>query len=185
VALINELADRYVEEFGALHPVAATFYGIPGYDHLLPDLSPDGYAALADHDRSTLARLGATEPADERERVAKEAMVERLELNLERYDAGEVASDLNVISSELHHLRAVFDLMPMGSEPAATDIASRLEAVPRAVRQYRGTLLATSPPATRRWRSPSSVTSGPIRPGTTSGPGWCAGWSRPVRCPPR
>jgi uncharacterized protein (DUF885 family) len=142
VASINELADRYVEEFGALHPVAATYYGIPGYDHLLPDLSPDGYAALAGHDRSTLARLGAIEPADERERVAKEAMVERLELNLERYDAGEVASDLNVISSEMHHLRAVFDLMPMGTEPAATDIASRLEAVPRAVRQYRGTLLA-------------------------------------------
>ena len=137
MASINELADRYVEEFGALHPVAATYYGIPGYDHLLPDLSPDGYAALAGHDRSTLARLGAIEPADERERVAKEAMVERLELNLERYDAGEVASDLNVISSEMHHLRAVFDLMPMGTEPAATDIASRGTAAPPATRPTR------------------------------------------------
>jgi uncharacterized protein (DUF885 family) len=141
VGQINELADRYVDELAELHPIAATYLGIPGYDHLLPDLSPDGYAALADHTRRTLAQLDATEPADEAERVAKEAMVERLGLGLERYDAGDEASELNVISSGLHNVRQVFDLMPLGSEEAATNVASRLDAVPRALRQYRETLL--------------------------------------------
>jgi uncharacterized protein (DUF885 family) len=141
VAQINDLADRYVDELAQLHPIAATYLGIPGYDHLLPDLSPDGYEALADHTRRTLTELGATEPADEADLVAKEAMAERLGLELERHDAGETASELNVISSGLHNVRMVFDLMPLGTEEAATNVASRLDAVPRALAQYRQTLL--------------------------------------------
>jgi uncharacterized protein (DUF885 family) len=141
VAQINDLADRYVDELAQLHPIAATYLGIPGYDHLLPDLSPDGYEALADHARRTLTELGATGPADEAELVAKEAMAERLGLELERHDAGETASELNVISSGLHNVRMVFDLMPLGTEEAATNVASRLDAVPRALAQYRQTLL--------------------------------------------
>ncbi len=141
MAQINDLADRYVDELAQLHPIAATYLGIPGYDHLLPDLSPDGYDALADHARRTLTELGATEPADEGEMVAKEAMAERLGLELERHDAGETASELNVISSGLHNVRMVFDLMPLGTEEAATNVASRLDAVPQALAQYRQTLL--------------------------------------------
>jgi uncharacterized protein (DUF885 family) len=141
VAQINELADRYVDEIAALNPITATYLGNPGYDHLLPDLSPDGYAARADHARGTLAELSAAEPADEAERVAKEAMAERLELNLERYDAGEDASQLNVIDSALHSVRMAFDLMAVDSEQGAGTVASRLEAVPEALRQYRRTLL--------------------------------------------
>ena len=82
----------------------------------LTDLSPDGFAALADLDRRTLAELAVTEPADETERVAKEAMQERLGLDLARYDAGEVTSEVNVIASPLHEIRMVFDLMPTEGE---------------------------------------------------------------------
>jgi uncharacterized protein (DUF885 family) len=142
VATITELADRYVDEFAALDPLSATYYGIAGYDHLLPDLSPDGYAAAAEHTRRTLAELAGTEPADGAERVAKEAMAERLELELERYHAGVLASELNVISSALHTLRMTFDLMARGTEEAAANVASRLDGVPTAVRQYQRTLLA-------------------------------------------
>jgi uncharacterized protein (DUF885 family) len=141
VAQINALADRYVDEISALNPIAATYLGIPGYDHLLPDLSPDGYAARVEHARRTLAELSAIEPADEAERVAKEAMTERLELELERFDAGELASEMNVISSDLHNVRISFDLMTVADEQGAVDVATRLEAVPRALSQYRRTLL--------------------------------------------
>lgn len=137
---INDLADRYVEEYAALDPMSATYLGIPGYDHLLSDLSPDGYAARAEHTRRTLAELAAIEPATERERVAKEAMVERLDLQLARYDAGEVTSEVNVITSGLHDTRLVFDLMPLAGEEAAANIAARLDAVPGALADYRRTL---------------------------------------------
>ncbi len=138
---IDELADRYVDEWAALEPIGATYVGIDGYDDKLTDLSADGFAALADLDRRTLAAVAATEPADERERVAKEAMQERLGLALARYDAGEVTSEVNVITSALHAVRSVFDLMPVEGEQAAGNIAARLAAVPRALAQYRRTLL--------------------------------------------
>jgi uncharacterized protein (DUF885 family) len=138
---INDLADRYVDEIADLVPVAATYLGIPGYDHRLNDLSPDGFATLADHARRTLAELIVAEPASEAERVAKEAMAERLELELARYDAGEVTSEVNVVASPLHDTRMAFDLMPLAGEQAAANVAARLEAVPGALRQLRATLL--------------------------------------------
>jgi uncharacterized protein (DUF885 family) len=138
---INNLADRYVDELAALHPIVATYLGIPGHDHLLTDLSPEGFAALADHTRRTLAELAATAPRTEPERVAKEAMTERLELELEQYDAGEATSELNVIVSGLHNTRMVFDLMPLAGEEAAGNVADRLAAVPEVLRGYRVTLL--------------------------------------------
>jgi hypothetical protein len=35
----------------AADPIGATYVGIGGHDHRLNDLSPEGYAALADLDR--------------------------------------------------------------------------------------------------------------------------------------
>lgn len=137
---IDDLANRYVEEWAPLNPAGATFVGIQGYDDRFEDLSPDGFAAGADLTRRTLADLDVTEPATEAERVAKEAMQERLGLELARYDAGEVTSEVNVISSALHGLRGAFDLMPTDGTEAVTNIAARLEAFPRAVEQLQVTL---------------------------------------------
>ena len=106
---IDEIADRYVDEWAPLDPIGATYVGIAGHDHELTDLSPEGYAGLADLDRRTLAQLDLVAPADEREQVAKEAMQERLGLALEMYDAGAVTSDLSVISGALHAVRSTFD----------------------------------------------------------------------------
>jgi uncharacterized protein (DUF885 family) len=130
-----------VDEWAPLSPTGATYIGISGYDDQLDDLSSEGFEAQADLARRTLTALAGTEPVDERERVAKEAMQERLGLELERYDAGEIASDINVIASALHGLRQVFDLMPTEGDQAAHNIAARLAQFPRALRQYRTTLL--------------------------------------------
>jgi uncharacterized protein (DUF885 family) len=139
---INELADRFVDGLAELHPLAATYLGIPGHDHRLTDLSLAGFEAMADHARRTLAELTAAEPRDEPERVAKEAMVERLELELARYDAGEATSEVNVLTSGVHDTRMVFDLMPLAGEQEASNIAARMAAVPATFRDYRHTLLA-------------------------------------------
>ena len=141
---IDDIANRYVDEWAPLDPIGATYVGISGHDHRLTDLSPEGYAALADLDRRTLAQLDLVEPADERERVAKEAMQERLGLALEQYDAGAATSELNVISGALHSVRSVFDLMPTEGEEAAANIAARMSAVPSALAQTQRTLLESA-----------------------------------------
>ncbi|MEV0730696.1 DUF885 domain-containing protein [Polymorphospora sp. NPDC050346] len=141
---IDDLANRYVDEWAPLHPCEATYVGLKGHDHRLDDLSPDGFAAQAELTRRTLTELDVTEPETESERVAKEAMQERLGLELARYDAGEVTSEINVISSGLHNIRQVFDLMPTQGEDAVANIAARLNQFPTALEQYKTTLRAAA-----------------------------------------
>src|SRR5919112_3974704 len=140
VGHVDDLAERYVAEWAPLNPTGATFVGIPGYDDVLDDLSPEGYEAQAELTRRTLAELDVIEPETEAEQVAKDAMLERLGLDLARYDSGWVAAEVSVISSGLHGLRMVFDLMPTRGEQAAANIAARLGAFPAALDQYKRTL---------------------------------------------
>jgi uncharacterized protein (DUF885 family) len=141
VGQIDDLANRYVDDWAPLNPTGATFIGVPGHDRELDDLSPDGFAAQAELTRRTLAELDPLDPETEAEHVAKEAMQERLGLELARFDAGDVASGLNVISSPLHGLRMTFDLMPTQGEEAVANISARLAGFPLALQQYRQTLL--------------------------------------------
>jgi uncharacterized protein (DUF885 family) len=132
MSAIDEIAERYVEQLVVLDPITATSAGIAGQDDRLTDLSPAGYAARAELDRSTVARLAAVEAATEREKVAKAAMLERLGLAVEAYDAGHTNSELNVLASGMHSVRQVFDLMPTEGERAHRDLAARMAAVPQA-----------------------------------------------------
>jgi len=141
---VNQIADSYVQRWAELDPVGATYAGISGYDNAVTDLSPDGIAARVELDRRTLAALARTEPGDEIQRVATESMTERLGLQVERYEAGLVDSELNVISSPLHNLRLVFDLMPYEGEAAMSAIARRLSLVPEAIEGFRRSLLAAA-----------------------------------------
>ncbi len=139
MGIIDNIANNYVEQWAAIDPVGATHAGIDGYDDQLTDMSPAGFAAAADLDRATLAALVAAEPATERERIAKEAMTERLALSIARYDAG-AASEMNVIVSGLHVMRSVFDLMPLSGPAAAENIAARMAGFPAALADYRRTV---------------------------------------------
>ncbi|MGC5029336.1 DUF885 domain-containing protein [Micromonospora sp. DT229] len=137
---IDDIANRYVAEWAALSPTGATYVGISGYEDRLDDLSPDGYAAQAELTRRTLADLDATEPDTDGERIAREAMQERLGLDLARYQAGETTSEVNVITSGLHHTRMVFDLMPTEGTQAQANIAARLNLFAGALEGYKTTL---------------------------------------------
>ncbi|RKR89473.1 uncharacterized protein (DUF885 family) [Micromonospora pisi] len=141
---IDDLANRYVADWAPLNPTGATFVGITGYDDQLGDLSPSGYAAQAELNRRTLAELDVLEPATAAERTAKEAMQERLGLELARYDAGETASEINVIASGLHEIRQVFDLMPTEGAEAVSNIAARLNQFAAALDGYRTTLVSSA-----------------------------------------
>ena len=140
VGTVDDLANQYVTAWAALDPVGATYSGITGHDDALTDLSLDGYAARADLDRRTRAMLAPVEAASMEQLVAKEAMVERLGIAIELSDAGQTASELSVISSALHGLRGVFDLMPTEGEEAARCVAARMAGIPKALRQWQRTL---------------------------------------------
>ena len=120
---VDGIAEDCVERAAALDPALATFAGIAEHDRELPDLSADGFAERAELDRSTLAALGAAEAPGLRERTAWAAMQERLALAVERYDAGDTTSDLNVFDSWVQYVRELFDLMPAEGEEAAGAVA--------------------------------------------------------------
>lgn len=144
MAAIDDLANQYVGDWAALSPVDATMMGVVGHDAELDDLSPEGYAARADLQRRTLAALGTIVPETEPQRVSQAAMQERLSLWLERYDAGAITSEVNVITSALHEARASFDLVPTEGEEAVANIAARMGRFPAAIDQYERTLLAAA-----------------------------------------
>lgn len=137
---IDAVADDFVREFAALHPIAATHLGIAGHDHELPDWSPDGAAARAEAERRLLARVAALRPLDDVDRITQEAITERHTLSVELHESGESLRDLNVIASPPQELRDVFDLMSTGSVEDWETIARRLAAVPRALAGYMAAL---------------------------------------------
>jgi uncharacterized protein (DUF885 family) len=137
---VDAIAERYVEEFASAHPVAATMAGVTGHDGEMTDYSPAGFEGRAELLRSTLTDLEAAEPVDERERVAKESMLERLGLELEMHEADIPMYRINVIDSPLQETRQVFDLMPTDTEQDWQNIASRLALVPATLYGYRETL---------------------------------------------
>jgi uncharacterized protein (DUF885 family) len=137
---IDALSDAFVEDYCALDPLTATYAGVAGHDHELPDLSPAGYDARAELTRRTVAAIEAATPVDDREAAARDSFLERNRLTLEMEDAGLLRSQVNVITSELHGLRMTFDLMPTEGEEALGNIDARLAGLPDAIRGYRITL---------------------------------------------
>lgn len=73
-------------------------------------------------------------------------MQERLGLELDLYDAGETTSEVSVITSGLHEIRMVFDLMPTDGEQARANLAARLNLFPHALEEYKTTLREARPP---------------------------------------
>jgi uncharacterized protein (DUF885 family) len=144
VTSINEIAEDYVARYVELDPQFATDLGVAGHDHELTDYSLEGFAARNELTASTLAAIRAVEPADEHERVAQRAMDERLALAVERYEAGDDTSALNVIESPFQAVRAVFDQMSTDGAENHANIARRLAAVPAALEQLKATLADSS-----------------------------------------
>jgi uncharacterized protein (DUF885 family) len=136
---VDEIAEQYVVRASELDPVNATYAGIGGYDALMSDLTPDGFAARSELDRATIAALGRAPATGEREQVAKASMLERLGVAVEQYDAGDTTSDINVIASWVQMVRDVFDLMPVEDEQAQRVLVARMTEVPAAYAGLRQT----------------------------------------------
>ena len=139
---VDAIADRYVTECAERYPETATYLGIEGHDDQWSDYSPDGLLDQVSHLRSTIADLHTAAPADDRENVAKEAMLERLGLELELHEAHIVASRVSVIAGAAQEIRSTFDLMPTDLADSWRNIAARLRTVGQPLREVRETLRA-------------------------------------------
>ncbi len=134
------IADRFVERFAALDPVAATLEGIAGYDDRITDYSPDATEERVEHARGTLRALDHAPVVDELDRIAADVMRRDLETTIELYDAGEHLRELNVIASPAQGIRMVFDMMPTDTEDDWGVVAARMALVPQALSSYEDAL---------------------------------------------
>ena len=150
---VYDIASAYVDSLAALHPIAATSMGVPGHDDKMTDFSPDGAEARAALSRDTAALLRQAPLEGERDRVARDTMLDQLTLDLELHDAGEELRDINILASPLQGMRRCFDLMSTDSAEAWRNIASRMGEMPAALTGYRRTLeegLRRGKPGTQR-----------------------------------
>ncbi len=139
---IYDIADEYVERHAALDPITATAVGVAGHDDELTDYSADGAAARTSLARDTIALLDACEPADDRDRIAREVMRERLDLEVVEFEAGERLRDLRVLGSPMGDIRGCFDLMRYETADDWELAAARMSRVRGALTTFRASLEA-------------------------------------------
>ncbi|MCZ6545738.1 MAG: DUF885 domain-containing protein [Chloroflexi bacterium] len=137
---VYRISDDFVERFAALDPLAATSMGVSGHDAEMTDFSPDGLAARHELQRESAAALRVAPVEDEADRIARDVMVERLDLAFEMYAANTHLYELNILHSPTQSIRSSFDLMPRANSDDWANIAARLRAVPDALAGVRATL---------------------------------------------
>ncbi|MGH3690230.1 MAG: DUF885 domain-containing protein [Microbacterium sp.] len=137
---IDAVADEWVDTIAVLAPTLGTYIGRDEVNDRFGDLSPAGHEEIAAVTRTTLDRLAALEPVDAIDEVTKTDLSAELRLDLELHDAKWHLRDLNVIASAAQDVRAAFDLMPTATVENWDVIATRLAAVPDALRGYVETL---------------------------------------------
>jgi uncharacterized protein (DUF885 family) len=138
---IDVLSERFLAAHAELSPAAATIMGMQGHEDKLPDRSPGGFEALIELHRVTIAEAKAVEVSSFREETARDALLERIELEAERYAAAVPQYELNGISCVPVELRAVFDLMATSTDEDWDNLGSRLDQVGTTLDGYRETLL--------------------------------------------
>ncbi len=139
---VSEISHWYVDAIAAEHPNLATSLGIAGGETELTDYSPDGQAARTAVRKRAEAALAEAPIESERDRVARDVMLERFEYEAELESQQEHLRSLNILASPLQNTRSVFDLMPKGSEEDQAKIVERMGAVPEALERYRASLAA-------------------------------------------
>ncbi len=138
---VYQLADEFVTRYAALDPIAATGMGVPGHEDRLTDFSPEGIAERDGLYREISARLAPAPVTSERDRIARDAMQDVIDLRLARSAAGDPFRELSIISrAGPSGVRMVFDLMPRATEEDWQRIGARLAGAPFAVAQFQRTL---------------------------------------------
>ena len=137
---IFAISDEYIDALGRMSPMSATALGIPGYDHLLDDLSIAAETKAADYRREVLARVNAMEPIDDIDRIAREVLIERIESSLKLFDSKEAFITYGPIANPVANIRSTFTLMSTEGDEAVANITARLLAMGSALDSWKSTI---------------------------------------------
>lgn len=137
---IFEIADGFVDTLAELNPIVATYLGVPGYDHLMPDFSPEASDRSNAAEKDVLRRIQAEQAATVRERRCSETVQEEMSWSIDQHELGLHYSGMNILHSPVQSLRQIFDLMPKSSSEDWENIASRMEGIDASLRSYQATL---------------------------------------------
>jgi uncharacterized protein (DUF885 family) len=130
------LADEYVRRLADLDTSAATVLGTHPGDDRLPDLSPDGQAAVDELGREVLGRLPAAAVLDDDDRRCARLLRERLEAQLAVSEQGDHLRAVRNSQAPHSLVRQVFELMPTASPEDWAVVARRMAKVPDAFAGY-------------------------------------------------
>ena len=151
---IDAIAEDYLDEYLELVPQERVYLGRAGREGEYADYSPAGAEALVSFTKRALARIEASTPVDEVDRVTKLDLARDLRLSIAKHEAGFDQRDLNVIASPAQDLREIFDLMPTATETDWSHIAERMHNLPAAMAGYieslRSGIAAGNVPAIRQ-----------------------------------
>lgn len=135
---LKTLLDADLAAIFRRNPLFATVRGVPGYNHLLPDLSLEERGRERAYQRATLAKLQGIDAAALRgqDRVSLEMMLEKFQSAVEGQRFAD--SDALVLSS----LGGIHNMMPRASQTTPfrsaadyRDYIARLSAIPRLAEQ--------------------------------------------------
>nr|BFD96500.1 DUF885 domain-containing protein [Kitasatospora sp. Xyl93] len=135
------IADRHLEQVAAHVPLVAAWLGLNPGDERQPDLSPEGFEALAGLARGTLTSLAALPaPAGPADLACARLLRERLTAELAVHDSGEHFRQLRNIGAHVHQVRDIFTYMPTATDDDWAAVAGRMRNLPAALDGYRATL---------------------------------------------
>ncbi len=135
----DEIASSYVEDSARLDPVEALTRGDLRYSAELTDYSPSGEEARAECARRAVHRALVENGSDSRLALGRTAMVDRLRVMVDLFDAGEWMRGVSVFGPQLQ-IRSSFDLMRHDDDSDWTLIAQKMELVPKAIAGFEASL---------------------------------------------
>jgi len=137
---IFSISSRFVDEVVALNPEAATQFGIPGYDHLWNDTSPEGFAANHDLVLRYQREVDSLQPHLDRWHVHGRRVLQDFFLEeIAEYEEGARYFRLSHVAGVADDLREIFDLMDTESDAGWDNIATRLETIDQPLAGWRET----------------------------------------------
>jgi len=137
---VYEIADRYVERYAALDPCGATYLGVAGHDHEMTDFSPDATAERVQLARDTIAELERAPKDGDNDRLAAAVQRDRLQRDVDFFDAQEDLRPLRIIGSPVQQVRQCFDLMSYETDDDWATTSTRMGRVPDALASIEATL---------------------------------------------
>lgn len=141
MADLFSIASNYVDEVAAHRPDIATQIGVPGYDHLWPDTSPEGAAATAEVvDRYRKLIAPHLDSEDTWQKHGARVLDGFLMKKQSDYEEGDRHYELRHVAGLQEDVRDIFDLMDTSSNEAWGNISTRLETAAQPLSGWRATL---------------------------------------------